>query len=65
MPSNSKEYQNEYYLKNRDKILASIYIKVKCKICGAEYKKTHLLRHMKSNKCKKNLIDKNESDLKG
>lgn len=52
MPSNSKEYAREYYLKNRTSTYDSS--KLTCVCCNKTYKTNTLTRHLQSKKHKLN-----------
>ena len=52
MTTNSKEYSERYYVKNRDKMLENARIKTKCEICGSVVTKHQIKRHLRSPKCK-------------
>ena len=55
MARNSKEYNRKYYQANRDKILESISVYVRCECCCNYYPKSNLRVHLKTNKHKNNL----------
>jgi hypothetical protein len=48
----SKEYQKEYYEKNKGRILETMNREVECDVCKCIVRKCKLNRHKKSNKCK-------------
>ena len=53
MGTNKIEYSREYYTKNKERIKAKMQEKVECSICGCIITSSHMIRHQKSNKCKK------------
>ena len=52
MPTNSKEYSQEYYKKNGEKMREYMKLKTKCEICGSVVCKALIKRHMRAIKCK-------------
>ena len=52
-----KEYNNNYYKENTDKILEQKKIKGCCNICGALCLKASLIRHQKTKKCMSKSLD--------
>ena len=55
MTHDMKEYRKNYYLKNKDKLIANLLEKVECKTCCCMVSKTGLNTH---NKTKKHKINK-------
>ena len=53
--NNRKEYQKQYYIKNRERLLAYSLSKKKCLICDRSYHISHFSRHLKTKKHKKKL----------
>ena len=53
MGTNKIEYTREYYTKNKEKITLRMQEKVQCSICNCTITRSHMIRHQKSNKCKK------------
>jgi hypothetical protein len=60
MPRNSKEYNHDYYIKNKDRILENISTLVRCE-CGCKVQNQKLERHKKSTKHQKLLNIGNRS----
>ncbi len=52
--TNTKEYNSNYYQKNRDKILLKFKEPQKCEICYCIVSRTNMWHHMNSKKHKKN-----------
>jgi hypothetical protein len=48
----SKEYQKEYYEKNKERILETMNREVQCDVCKSFVRKCKLNRHKQTNKCK-------------
>lgn len=48
------DYWKEYYLKNRD----SYYVKEHCDVCGMDYERSHVKRHIKTRFHQKALKEK-------
>lgn len=48
-----KEYNSEYYSKNRTKILSDLCTPVECEFCGRTVIRNNLLKHYKSSICKR------------
>jgi len=55
MTHDMKEYRKNYYLKNKDKLIANLLEKVECKTCGCMITKTGLSTHNKTKKHKINV----------
>lgn len=55
-----KEYNKNYYAKNKDKILNVMKQKVMCDSCGKSVTKYHMSRHRKSKYCQ---LVKNKDDV--
>ena len=51
-----KEYNKEYYSKNKQQILKSMTELIKCENCQCSCTKYHMKRHMKSKLCQKRSI---------
>jgi hypothetical protein len=61
--TNTKEYNQQYYIKNKEKIIAHVHKNVTCPICNKETKYQHLNRHQKSSYCEKAKIKQQLADL--
>eukprot|EP01038_Epipyxis_sp_PR26KG_P015560 gene15560-21012_t len=62
-PEQAKEYQKQYYAKNKDKLLTDLKQKVVCELCGSSISKCNLYSHQKSSKCKVSCYDNNCTKL--
>lgn len=45
-----KQYNKEYYVKNKEKLLADAVTKVKCECCDIECSKSNMPKHIKTEK---------------
>jgi hypothetical protein len=48
-----KEYNSEYYAKNKNKILSDLCTPIQCEFCDRTVIKNNLLKHYDSKICKK------------
>ena len=48
-----KQYNKDYYIKNKDKILKTALTKIKCEFCDRMVIKNNMLIHQKLNICKR------------
>lgn len=53
MPTNTKEYNQAYYNKNRKDILHRLSQKIECQECGSMVSRSHLLQHKRTKLHKK------------
>lgn len=57
MPSNSCEYQREYYLKNKEKLKERGTEKIECTHCGRSYPRQNLAAHNATAKHQRNAVN--------
>jgi hypothetical protein len=55
MPSNTKDYQKQYYQSNREKLLKNTKELVHCDVYHLNTKKSYITRHMKTALHRKNI----------
>jgi hypothetical protein len=54
----SKEYNKQYYAKNKDEILRKLNSKVQCEFCDRTVIKNNFHKHQKSDICKRKQEEK-------
>ena len=62
-PEQAKEYQKQYYAKNKDKLLTDLKQKIVCELCGCSISKCNLYSHQQSSKCKNSCYEVNSKKL--
>lgn len=58
MVSMTKEYRQEYYKNNKERILESMNKEVDCDVCGCKVRKCRLNKHKNTKKCQLTKIPK-------